>query len=25
MNAQMRIVFRWTNDGPVDVRVEDYH
>jgi proteic killer suppression protein len=25
VNIQMRIVFRWTNDDPADVKVEDYH
>lgn len=25
VNIQMRIVFRWTDDGPTDVKVEDYH
>ncbi|HVA28750.1 MAG TPA: type II toxin-antitoxin system RelE/ParE family toxin [Candidatus Baltobacteraceae bacterium] len=25
INVQMRIVFRWTDDGPADVKVEDYH
>lgn len=25
VNIQMRIVFRWTDDGPADVKVEDYH
>ena len=25
VNVQMRIVFRWTDDGPTDVKVEDYH
>ncbi len=25
VNVQMRIVFRWTAEGPADVKVEDYH
>ncbi|MHB8177940.1 MAG: type II toxin-antitoxin system RelE/ParE family toxin [Vulcanimicrobiaceae bacterium] len=25
VNIPMRIVFRWTGDGPADVKVEDYH
>lgn len=25
VNVQMRIVFRWSDDGPENVRVEDYH
>jgi toxin HigB-1 len=25
VNQQMRIVFRWTDDGPAAVKVEDYH
>ena len=25
INAQWRIVFRWTDDGPVDVAICDYH
>ena len=25
INAQWRICFRWTNDGPCDVEIVDYH
>ena len=25
INGQWRIVFRWTNVGPVDVQIIDYH
>ena len=25
VNAQWRICFRWTNDGPCDVEIVDYH
>uniref|UniRef100_E6Q1G0 Toxin higB-1 n=1 Tax=mine drainage metagenome TaxID=410659 RepID=E6Q1G0_9ZZZZ len=25
VNQQMRIVFRWTDEGPSHVKVEDYH
>lgn len=25
VNQQWRIVFRWTDQGPVDVKVMDYH
>ena len=25
INEQFRIVFRWTDDGPVEIRVVDYH
>ncbi|MCF3651526.1 type II toxin-antitoxin system RelE/ParE family toxin [Synoicihabitans lomoniglobus] len=25
VNDQWRIVFRWTDSGPSDVRIEDYH
>ena len=25
INDQWRVVFRWTNAGPVDVRILDYH
>jgi toxin HigB-1 len=25
INDQWRIVFRWTNDGPEDVEIMDYH
>ncbi len=25
INQQWRIVFRWTETGPADVRIEDYH
>lgn len=25
INDQWRIVFRWTNDGPEDVEIVDYH
>ena len=25
INAQWRIVFRWTNSGPADVTIVDYH
>ncbi len=25
INGQWRIVFRWTANGPDDVRIEDYH
>lgn len=25
INEQWRIVFRWTNAGPCDVRITDYH
>ncbi|MBV8152388.1 MAG: type II toxin-antitoxin system RelE/ParE family toxin, partial [Candidatus Eremiobacteraeota bacterium] len=25
INDQFRIVFRWHDDGPYDVQVEDYH
>jgi toxin HigB-1 len=25
VNAQWRIVFRWTPDGPAEVDVRDYH
>lgn len=25
INDQWRILFVWTDDGPVDVRIEDYH
>ena len=25
INDQWRIVFRWTNDGPAEVAIRDYH
>jgi len=25
INSQFRICFRWTNDGPEDVEIVDYH
>ena len=25
INAQWRICFRWTDDGPLDVEIVDYH
>ena len=25
INAQLRICFRWTDDGPSDVEIVDYH
>jgi proteic killer suppression protein len=25
VNDQFRIVFRWRDDGPYDVKIEDYH
>ncbi|HTX59697.1 MAG TPA: type II toxin-antitoxin system RelE/ParE family toxin [Verrucomicrobiae bacterium] len=25
LNIQWRLVFRWTDSGPQDVRLEDYH
>ena len=25
INAQWRICFRWTDDGPCDVKIVDYH
>jgi toxin HigB-1 len=25
INDQWRVVFRWTNAGPTEVRIEDYH
>ncbi len=25
INAQWRICFRWTDDGPYDVEIVDYH
>ena len=25
VNAQLRVCFIWTNDGPVDVEIVDYH
>ena len=25
VNDQFRICFRWTDDGPVDVEIVDYH
>jgi len=25
INSQFRICFRWTNDGPEDVEIMDYH
>ena len=25
VNAQWRICFRWTDDGPCDVEIVDYH
>ncbi|MDE0204098.1 MAG: type II toxin-antitoxin system RelE/ParE family toxin, partial [Rhodospirillaceae bacterium] len=25
INRQWRICFRWTDDGPVDVEIVDYH
>lgn len=25
INDQWRVVFRWEDDGPHDVRIEDYH
>jgi len=25
INEQFRVVFRWREDGPYDVRIEDYH
>lgn len=25
INSQWRIVFRWTDDGPADVSIRDYH
>ena len=25
INDQWRIVFKWTNDGPEDVEIDDYH
>ena len=25
INDQWRIVFRWTNDGPTEVAIRDYH
>ena len=25
INDQFRIVFRWREDGPYDVKIEDYH
>jgi toxin HigB-1 len=25
MNDQWRIVFRWTESGPAEVRIMDYH
>jgi proteic killer suppression protein len=25
VNAQFRVIFRWTPDGPCDVRLLDYH
>ncbi len=25
INQKWRVVFRWTEEGPMDVRIEDYH
>jgi|SRR6185312_3268589 len=25
INQRWRIIFRWTQSGPVDVKIEDYH
>jgi toxin HigB-1 len=25
INDQFRVVFRWRDDGPYDVKIEDYH